>query len=255
MFLVFKGKEIEGICIIVKVNIKEGEFHMSSWDKVKEDVLIQCKRYCCLCEEYKGRDIEVHHIVQRADGGKDTFDNAIPLCFDCHSEVGSYNPTHPKGNRYKPGELKRIRDSFYKKVQNLRRRPLLTESDSKLLEELKNDYTAILEYCIRTDFASELVDIKLSDDITALHFEKWSRMRYIFQDKQIEDLKCRLLNTLEELQHYISPEFMRLHESSGRLIFKNQSWEEGCKLRDELRPNSKRIREDLSVLLKEMYQY
>lgn len=63
---------------------------MSQWDDVKIQVLLKCKRYCCFCNRYCGRDIEVHHIIQRADGGKDIFDNAIPLCFDCHSEIGSY---------------------------------------------------------------------------------------------------------------------------------------------------------------------
>ena len=92
-----------------------------SWEIVKQDALIACKRYCCLCEKYKGQNMEVHHIIQRADGGPDSFDNAIPLCFDCHRDVGSYNPHHPKGSKYSPEELKRIRNSFYDKVKSMPR--------------------------------------------------------------------------------------------------------------------------------------
>lgn len=32
----------------------------------------------------------VHHIRPHADGGQDTFENAIPLYFDHHAEVGQY---------------------------------------------------------------------------------------------------------------------------------------------------------------------
>ena len=139
---------------------------MTEWEKVREDALIACKRYCCFCEQYKGRDIEVHHIIQRADGGKDSFDNAMPLCFDCHSEIGSYNPKHPKGNRFKPNELRRIRDDFYSKVEKLaRNQKQYSDKDKLLLEEFKNDYTDIIEYIVRTDFSAELIDINLSDRI------------------------------------------------------------------------------------------
>lgn len=85
---------------------------------VKEKALIACKRYCVLCEMQKGKKIECHHIMPKAKGGDNSFDNCIPLCFDCHEEVGSYNPEHPKGNKYRCKELKTRRDDFYKKVKN-----------------------------------------------------------------------------------------------------------------------------------------
>ena len=31
--------------------------------------------------------METDHIVQAADGGLDTIDNAIPVCFECHAEI------------------------------------------------------------------------------------------------------------------------------------------------------------------------
>jgi hypothetical protein len=151
---------------------------MPSWDKVKEDVLFKCKRYCCFCNKYCGRDIEVHHIVPRADGGKDCSDNAIPLCFDCHSEIGSYNPKHPKGNKFKPGELKRIRDIFYGEVAYHTRRPsVISDVDKILLLDFKNDYTDILEYCIRIEFTFQPIDINLNDKIYFLYSGKWSKMK------------------------------------------------------------------------------
>ncbi len=229
---------------------------MGQWEDTKEEVLFRCKRFCCFCEQYKGIKIEVHHIVQRADGGKDTNENAIPLCFDCHQEIGSYNPRHPKGNKYSKNELMRIRDDFYNKIENIPRKPNdITDNDKELLEEFKADYTDIIEYCIRTDFTAELVNIYLHDNIYNLYAEKWSRKKKFFSNDNLENLKINILTKLEELNYYLTDEFLRLHEPSGNLIFKNQSWEEGCKLRDEFRPNSDRIRSELVPLLDHLYFY
>lgn len=83
-------------------------------EKVKEDALVACGRHCCICHKFCGTKIEIHHIVPHSKGGADSFDNAIPLCFDCHAEVGQYNSEHPKGTKFSYAELKRHRDNWYK---------------------------------------------------------------------------------------------------------------------------------------------
>ena len=82
-------------------------------DKVKEDAMIACGRRCCICHKFCGNKMEVHHIVPQKDGGPDDFENAIPLCFDCHAEVAAYNVNHPKGVKFSKNELKRHRDNWY----------------------------------------------------------------------------------------------------------------------------------------------
>lgn len=82
---------------------------------VADEVFVKCGRHCCLCGKYAGQKMELHHIKQAADGGADTVDNCIPLCLDCHAEVASYNPRHPKGRKYTEAELKGHRDRFFKK--------------------------------------------------------------------------------------------------------------------------------------------
>lgn len=82
---------------------------------VANEVLVRCGRHCCICDKFVGSKIELHHIVQEADGGDDSVDNCIPLCFDCHAEVNSYNPRHPKGRKYTKIELKGHRDKCYEK--------------------------------------------------------------------------------------------------------------------------------------------
>ena len=61
--------------------------------------------------------MEIHHIKAKADGGDDSFGNAIPLCFDCHAEVRQYDPRHPKGIKFSEKELILHRDNWYKKIK------------------------------------------------------------------------------------------------------------------------------------------
>lgn len=79
-------------------------------DKVK--ILLWCGRHCSLCEKACGSDIEISHIDP--EGGND-IDNAIPLCFDCHARIGRYNEKHPRGTKYRPKELKKLREQTYEK--------------------------------------------------------------------------------------------------------------------------------------------
>ena len=80
----------------------------SEADKVK--CLLWSNRHCCLCGKACGTDIEIAHIDAKA--GND-IDNAIPLCYDCHAEIGRYNREHPRGNKYRPQELKTRREQIY----------------------------------------------------------------------------------------------------------------------------------------------
>jgi hypothetical protein len=74
-------------------------------DQVTE-LLKACHRRCCICHRFCGVKIETDHIIPAADGGPDTIDNAIPVCFECHSEIHSYNDKHPRGRKFLPEELR-----------------------------------------------------------------------------------------------------------------------------------------------------
>ncbi|PWB56518.1 MAG: hypothetical protein C3F06_01140 [Candidatus Methanoperedenaceae archaeon] len=98
----------------MKNSIMNGKF--SENDKIK--CLLWCDRHCCLCGEACGTNIEIAHISPKGESDSGNIDNAIPLCFDCHSEIGRYNEDHPKGNKYKPLELKTRREQIYDKYTN-----------------------------------------------------------------------------------------------------------------------------------------
>jgi len=55
----------------------------------------------------------VHHIVPEADGGSNDIENAISLCARCHTEASHYNPSQPKGSKFRPDELRRFRDELW----------------------------------------------------------------------------------------------------------------------------------------------
>jgi len=86
---------------------------MSFLPKVKEEVLVSSARHCCVCQRYCGVGIEIHHLIPREQNGDDSFENAIPLCFDCHANAGHYNSKHPRGTKYSVGELKKARTNWY----------------------------------------------------------------------------------------------------------------------------------------------
>jgi len=91
--------------------------HMPFPAAVKARIFVRCARICCLCFKQCGTRIEAAHIVAEANDGTSDDENAIPLCFDCHEEIGSYNLRHPKGNKFTAEELVQRRDVLYQLVE------------------------------------------------------------------------------------------------------------------------------------------
>jgi hypothetical protein len=115
----------------------------------KEDMLVACGRRCCLCHRFCGNKIECAHIEQ---GGPDELDNGIPLCLDCHAEVGAYNDQHPKGNKFSPRELKRHRDAWYQKMAQYP----AEEMDEKYREADRRSFLALYRYMPTGLFLTDL---------------------------------------------------------------------------------------------------
>jgi hypothetical protein len=87
-----------------------------------------------------GFKIELHHIIQKAEGGEDSYENCIALCLDCHADVKAYNPEHPKGRKYTNSEVREHRNRWYEKLKNESLsivHPDCVELDRKLFLKLK----------------------------------------------------------------------------------------------------------------------
>jgi hypothetical protein len=76
------------------------------------DLLVKCHRRCCICYRYCGIKIETDHIEPLGEDGPDDIDNCLPVCFECHAEIHSYNDKHPRGRKFRPDELKAHRDQW-----------------------------------------------------------------------------------------------------------------------------------------------
>jgi hypothetical protein len=83
-------------------------------DKIK--ILLWSERHCCLCDKPCDTNIIIHHIQQEGtDKELSNIDNAIPLCYDCHGRIKSYNLAHRVGTSYRIKEIKARRDQIYDK--------------------------------------------------------------------------------------------------------------------------------------------
>lgn len=122
--------------------------------EIKRKARIASASHCCVCHRRKGLKIEVHHIKQEADGGPNTFENAIPLCFDCHCDAGHYNPKHPKGSKYSPKELLQARDNWYS---------LVIKNKIKNSENISDDINIKYVICKDLDAAKEIISSDLSN--------------------------------------------------------------------------------------------
>lgn len=89
-----------------------------TWENIKIEILTLSARHCCVCHRYAGLKIEVHHIQPKAKGGADTLENAIALCFDCHTDAGHYNSEHPRGTKFSPKELLKAKENWFEMVKD-----------------------------------------------------------------------------------------------------------------------------------------
>lgn len=83
-------------------------------EEIKLKALLWSNRHCCVCDESCGLDIEIAHLDP--DGGED-FNNAIPVCYKHHAQIGRYvyDKEHPRGNKYRFKELEKRREQIYEK--------------------------------------------------------------------------------------------------------------------------------------------
>jgi hypothetical protein len=85
-------------------------------DEVKRKVLLWSDRHCCICGKACGLNIEVAHINPKLTGDQSSdIENAIPVCYYCHADLGRYFDGHPRGTKYKDDEIKKRRDQIYER--------------------------------------------------------------------------------------------------------------------------------------------
>lgn len=169
---------------------------MSFPDSVRTNVLIKCKRHCCLCGKHAGIYMELHHIRQKANGGDDTEENCMPLCLKCHGEVRSYNPNHPIGLKYKESELILRRNEVYEAVKN-KVVSNYSEEDISKAKKLLDEYYKLLENIIGTDPCGQPIDIlsvAWAEDMS----QALKSYGYTFVDEELDREKLNLIDAITE---------------------------------------------------------
>ena len=145
--------------------------------------------------------MELHHIEQRADDGEDTHDNCIPLCFDCHADVNSYNDKHPKGRKYSLSELKGHRDNWYQKVKKshgMAINPDYIEVDRKLFSEIRAVLPSggSIRFVRMHDYGAEF-NRDVHDDLERFLGSR-ERPECEFLDADLEGMRARLQHSIEK---------------------------------------------------------
>lgn len=150
--------------------------------------------------------MELHHIRQKADGGEDTFENCIPLCFDCHADMGKGDPKHPKGKRYSEAELRGHKERWIKQAANSDTVPGMgqgvSEADKKLFQRICDVFDE--------DLRSWLRDADLNEKHPAETFYLLKKMMYEakdpffeFLDPELEKLRGTFFCVIQKFIRYL----------------------------------------------------
>lgn len=168
---------------------------------IAEKALLDCGRCCCICHKFCSFRIELHHIIQKSQGGEDSYDNCIPLCFDCHAEIKAYDPKHPKGRKYTESEIKEHRNRWYEKVSNQTDliHPDCIELDRKLFLKIRSilPITGGSISFIRNHIYTNKFLSKDHDDLNNYIYQ-CENPDFEFIDLDLEIRRCQLKDCIEE---------------------------------------------------------
>ncbi|MBE0583889.1 MAG: HNH endonuclease [Desulfofustis sp.] len=183
--------------------------------QIKEDALVASGRHCCICHKFCGTKVEVHHIVPRGDGGEDSFENAVPLCFDCHADMRSYDHNHPKGCKYTIKELKRHRDNWYQKVAGnvgTANREEVVETDKKVYRTLLRflPWNGTIQFLRDNNFAGASFERSETKDLSK-YWEQCQNPLFEFIDPDLEGLRADLTEKIRVMKNAIALETFPAH--------------------------------------------
>jgi hypothetical protein len=189
---------------------------------IKEEALVACARHCCICHRFCGLKVELHHIVHQSEGGPDTFDNCIPLCFDCHGDMRSYDHKHPKGTKYTTAELKAHRDRWYEKVRASGAVGSPTENqnlDRATVVRLLNllPWNGSIEFVRHNNFAGFSFRLDELKDLFRFRSE-CEDPAFEFIDADLEALRAALLDAVVRFDRLIALQTFPTHHSGENTV-------------------------------------
>ena len=172
---------------------------------VSDAALAACGRRCCICHKFCGTKIELHHIIQVADGGEDTLENCIPLCFDCHADMGRADPRHNKGKKYSEKELIIHRDNWYKSVREGKEASdicsvagnYICREDKYLYSKITESFKKNIQYELKNPNYYYPHERNLFQSLDYLLYES-DDPSFFFVNKEMEDLRSALFSSIDK---------------------------------------------------------
>ena len=132
----------------------------------------------------------------------------------------------------------------------------LSLEDANLLNDFRRDYDNLIVKCIKTDYTVPGINIDFPDIIDGLYSERWDVKSLKTRNKVLRKLVLDTLQALNELSGFMSDKYMRIIEDAHgncSYIPRNESLEQGDRLRDELRPKTNKLRYKLRDLYRELH--
>ena len=128
----------------------------------------------------------------------------------------------------------------------------LNENDKNLLQQFRNDVKDLMKYIIDTDPSAGPTRITLADEINDV-IQKWNFNLREIEDGDFRKLVIEIVKNFSEYTTYISDKYLRFIPERNVLWFRNESIEEGDRLRNELQPGSYALRLDLAMMYEYLY--
>lgn len=185
---------------------------MSFPHSVSDAALSASGRCCCICHKFCGTKIELHHIKQVAYGGEDTFDNCIPLCFDCHADMGKADLKHNKGKRYTEAELRMHRDSWYNAIANGAAHVIkfanntskveICDKDKELFNTICEAFSAKIRYALKYPAFYYPYERNMFNPLDFLLYESYDPACF-FINQELEALKAELYEGIDSFTEYL----------------------------------------------------
>lgn len=193
------------------------------------EALVKAARHCCICHRFRGTKIECHHIVEEAAGGADTLDNCIPICFDCHADMKSYDFQHPRGTRYRPKELEKHREAWYARVAQVgvgRAAPDSQAADTEVFHRLRFalPWDPTVRWLTEHDFGGEFSGDRL-DEINR-YVEHGENPNEQFIDAELEAQRAALAAHVREFRAQLGVRVFRA-DGGGRWYSVSREWSDG----------------------------
>lgn len=210
---------------------------MSFPPDIAERALLDSGRHCCICHVFCGFKIELHHIVQEADDGDDSYENCIPLCLNCHAEVKAYDHRHPKGRKYTESELRGHRDRWYAKVQGtgfaLPSNQIQIGLDQEIFTKLRKiiPYDGTISFIRDHDFG-DTFDRRVIKDFKNFRHECRYNPEFEFIDADLEGVRANLFKHIDDFLNCLAQNTFSDNRPGSHLISvqkefrysKNESW-------------------------------